>query len=120
MDVEIQTPKGTQIIFNLNEFNTNINRIKALSSAPCQLQGMNACGLTSAEQTNDCNDYVLVKINKSTSRINSLYEENSNPKLCNQIQQPLTFYSYTNSLQITFSFSSIYSSGDKPIISFNY
>ena len=104
MDVEIQTPKGTQ---TLNLFNNNINRVTPLSSVPCQLQGTNACGVTSAEKTNDCNDYVLVKINKSTSRINSLYEENANPKVCNSIQQPLTLYSYTSSLQIKFSFLSI-------------
>ena len=134
IDVVISTPKGTQINFYLTEFNNAVERFLStnLKLTKCHLNGKNACGSAttstpvaidqpeSIETTADCSDYVIVKLNKSSSRINSLYEENTNPKICNSIKQPQLFQSYTNHLMITFSFSGQYMNGQKPVISFNY
>jgi hypothetical protein len=132
LDIVINTPKGTQINFYLNEFNNAVERFLStnLKFTKCHLNGKNACGSAttspevtqpdSSETAADCSDYVIVKLNKSSSRINSLYEENTNPKICNSIKQPQLFQSYTNNLMITFSFSGQYMNGQKPVISFNY
>lgn len=115
-------------MFNLNEFNNAVEKFEStnLKLTKCMLNGRNACGNTVKDEdlvqldSNDCSDYVLVKINKPTNRINSLYEENTNPKICNSIDAPQTFYSFTNQLIVTFSFSGQYLNGQKPLFSFNY
>ena len=65
-------------------------------------------------------DYVIVNINKKTQHLGSLYSSNTNPKICNSINEPQVFRSFSNKLAITVSFSENYISTQQPFINFEY
>ena len=103
MDFEINVPQGSRIIFNLEVFNNS------KTSKPDK-------NIVSA-----CNDFVVIKLNKTVSTTDSLYAPNLNPKFCNLLHKPETFITYSNSLLITFVFDQL-QFGDKQlsIPSFNF
>lgn len=66
------------------------------------------------------NDFVIVNINKETQRLGALYSPNTNPKICDSINQPQVFRSFSNKLVISVSFSDNYVGSDQPFINFEY
>jgi len=109
----IETPVGTQITLNLTRFNNNLSS---------HSNGHSALQLSRSKQ-GLCNtdDYVIVNLNKQTQRLTTLYNENTNPKICDSIQKPQVFQTFSNRLIMTVGFSkSWHLSGLAPFIEFEY
>lgn len=110
---EIETPVGTQIILNLTEFNNNYNRLDFSPKDTLQIGQPNSNFICNSD------DYIIVNLNKSTDRLGSLYTDNTNPKICDSIQRPMVFRTFSNKLVIMASFSNRYQD-KQPFISFSY
>lgn len=110
---EIETPVGTQIILNLTEFNNNYNQLDFSPRDTLKIDQSDSDFLC------DSPDYIVVNMSKSTDRLGSLYTDNTNPKICDSIQRPMLFRTFSNKLVIEASFSNRYQ-GKQPFISFSY
>lgn len=86
LDFEIKAPIGHRIILDITKFSNG----KEMEEKDKHL----------------CNDFAIIKLNRTTNRIDSLIEKN--PVLCNFAEKPKNiFSSFSNTLLLTFSFDAI-------------
>jgi hypothetical protein len=115
LDFEIIVPLGYRIIFTLETFNNSIQPPKD----QCSPQADDKC----SPATKRCDDLVLIKLNRSIPRADSLHEEHTNPQICSSIAQPATFSTYSNRLLVSFLFDELKKDDQQlglPSFSFSY
>lgn len=86
LDFEIRAPLGHRIVLNVSRFDN---------------------GKKVASQ-HSCDDFLMIRLNKTTNRMLSFYETSHNPTFCSSIgAQPVLASSYTNTLVVSFFFKQL-------------
>lgn len=102
LDFEIRAPVGDRIILNVSRFDNG----KKPSTTPT------------------CDDYLMVRLNKTTNRMKSFYETSHNPTFCSSLgPHPVIFSSYTNTLMVSIFFKKLGPNDDEigfPTFEFSY
>jgi len=114
IQLEIATEPGTQISLNLTSFNTGLSPRTTIDNK--YLEPTYAAHMGLCEST----DFILVHLNKQTQRLGTLFNHNTDPKICDSIAAPLVFHTFSNRLNLTVSLSTRYLPGELPFFNFEY
>lgn len=88
LDFEIRAPLGHRILLNVTRFDNG----KKKSNDPHHA----------------CDDYLMIRLNKTTNRMMSFYETSDNPKFCSSIgAKPELVSSYTNTMVVSMFFKNL-------------
>lgn len=85
LDFEIRAPVGHRITLNVSRFENG-----------------------KQESHGVCDDFLMIRLNKTTNRLKSFYETSHNPTFCSTIgSKPVLASSYTNTLVVTMFFKQL-------------
>jgi hypothetical protein len=99
IDFEIETAPGSRILFKLESFDNGKN-IENICKKTNDDDALTDC-------IEKCDDFIIIKLNKTLSRNGLIVEEEPNPKFCNLIKTPIVISSYTNKLLVTINFNEL-------------